>query len=62
MHFFAHLTVAGLVSADSMLALVKSFTAVLDEFGASYGRGKKAALCAGEALIIVRLLLHILRT
>ena len=27
--------------------------AVLDEFGVSHGRAKKAALCAGDGLIIV---------
>ncbi|KAF9558221.1 hypothetical protein CPC08DRAFT_743399 [Agrocybe pediades] len=51
-HFFAHLTVAGLVSAESMFSLLRSFTAVFDEFGVSYGRAKKAALCAGEGLLI----------
>lgn len=53
-HFFAHLTVAKIISAESMLALLRSFTAVLDEFGVSHGRAKQAALCAGEGLIIVR--------
>ena len=52
-HFFAHLTVANLISAESMISLLQSFTAVLDEFGVSHGRAKKAALCAGEGLIIV---------
>ncbi|TFK28686.1 cap binding protein 80-PB [Coprinopsis marcescibilis] len=56
-HFFAHLTVAKLISADSMLALLQSFTAVLDEFGVSNGRAKKAALCAGEGLLIGGLVL-----
>ncbi|KAF6762456.1 cap binding protein 80-PB [Ephemerocybe angulata] len=51
-HFFAHLTVAKLISADSMLALLRSFTAVLDEFGVSNGRAKRACLCAGEGLLI----------
>ncbi|PPQ81070.1 hypothetical protein CVT25_014533 [Psilocybe cyanescens] len=51
-HFFAHLTVAKLVSADSMFSLLRSFTAVLDEFGVSHGRAKRAALCAGEGLLI----------
>ncbi|TFK43083.1 MIF4G like-domain-containing protein [Crucibulum laeve] len=51
-HFFAHLTTAKLISADSMTALLQSFTAVLDEFGVSHGRAKRAALCAGEGLII----------
>lgn len=35
-----------------MLALLQSFTAVLDEFGVSNGRAKRAALCAGEGLLI----------
>lgn len=52
--FFAHLTVAGLISPESMIALLQSFVAVLDEFGVSHGRAKKAALSAGEGLIIVR--------
>ncbi|KAH6896461.1 cap binding protein 80-PB [Coprinopsis sp. MPI-PUGE-AT-0042] len=51
-HFFAHLTVAKLISAESMLALLQSFTAVLDEFGVSHGRAKRAALCAGEGLLV----------
>ncbi len=51
--FFAHLTVAGLISPESMTALLQSFVAVLDEFGVSHGRAKKAALAAGEGLIIV---------
>ncbi|KIM34800.1 hypothetical protein M413DRAFT_450056 [Hebeloma cylindrosporum] len=51
-HFFAHLTVARLISDDSMLSLLRSFTAVLDEFGVSHGRAKQAALCAGEGLLI----------
>ena len=52
-HFFAHLTVANLISAESMVSLLQSFTAVLDEFGVSLSRAKRAALCAGEGLIIV---------
>ncbi|TFL05453.1 MIF4G like-domain-containing protein [Pterulicium gracile] len=50
--FFAHLTEAGIVAPDSMVSLLQSFTAVLDEFGASYGRAKRAALCAAEGLMI----------
>ncbi|GLB33280.1 putative MIF4G like protein [Lyophyllum shimeji] len=49
---FAHLTVAHIVSPDSMLSLLQSFTAVLDEFGVSHGRAKRAALCAAEGLMI----------
>ncbi|KAJ7367816.1 MIF4G like-domain-containing protein [Mycena albidolilacea] len=51
-HFFAHLTVAKLISTDSMFALLQSFTAVLEEFGVSHGRAKKAAVCAAEGLMI----------
>lgn len=36
-----------------MFSLLRSFTAVLDEFGVSNGRAKQAALCAGEGLLIV---------
>lgn len=55
--FFTHLTMAGLISPESMFALLQSFTAVLDEFGVSHGRAKRAALCAGEGLMIVSLLM-----
>lgn len=51
-HFFAHLTAAHLVSPESMLSLLQSFTAVLDEFGVSHGRANQAALCAAEGLMI----------
>ncbi|KAK7061285.1 nuclear cap-binding protein subunit 1 [Favolaschia claudopus] len=51
-HFFAHLTVAKLISTESMLTLLESFTAVLEEFGVSQGRAKKAAVCAAEGLMI----------
>ncbi|KAJ3496811.1 hypothetical protein NLJ89_g10434 [Agrocybe chaxingu] len=51
-HFFAHLTVAKVISVESMFSLLRSFTAVFDEFGVSHGRAKKAALCAGEGLLI----------
>lgn len=36
-----------------MFELLKSFTAVLEEFAVSHGRAKKAALCAAEGLMIV---------
>jgi nuclear cap-binding protein subunit 1 len=36
-----------------MISLLQSFVAVLDEFGVSHGRAKKAALSAGEGLVIV---------
>ncbi|KAI0366193.1 cap binding protein 80-PB [Pilatotrama ljubarskyi] len=51
-HFFAHLTVARVISVQSMYELLKSFTAVLDEFGVSHGRAAKAGLCAAEGLMI----------
>ncbi|KIK54380.1 hypothetical protein GYMLUDRAFT_232056 [Collybiopsis luxurians FD-317 M1] len=51
-HFFAHLVSAQLISADSFVALLQSFTTVLDEFGVSHGRAKRAALCAAEGLMI----------
>jgi nuclear cap-binding protein subunit 1 len=44
---------AKVISADSMFSLLQSFTAVLDEFGVSHSRAKKAALCAAEGLMIV---------
>ncbi|KAI0772512.1 cap binding protein 80-PB [Trametes elegans] len=50
--FFAHLTVAQVISAQSMYELLKSFTAVLDEFGVSHGRATKAGLSAAEGLMI----------
>lgn len=50
---FAHLTVAKVITAQTMYDLLRSFSAVLDEFGVSHGRAKKAALCAAEGLMIV---------
>ncbi|KAJ4471983.1 MIF4G like-domain-containing protein [Lentinula aciculospora] len=50
--FFAHLTSALLISGETFAALLRSFTAVLDEFGVSHGRAKRAALCAAEGLMI----------
>ncbi len=37
-----------------MYDLLRSFTAVLDEFGVSHGRAQKAALCAAEGLMMVK--------
>lgn len=54
---FAHLTVAKVINAQTMYDLLRSFSAVLDEFGVSHGRAKKSALCAAEGLMIVRKLL-----
>ncbi|KZT27073.1 hypothetical protein NEOLEDRAFT_1131600 [Neolentinus lepideus HHB14362 ss-1] len=51
-HFFAHLTMAKVISVQSMLNLLQSFVAVLDEFGVSHGRAKRAGLCAAEGLMI----------
>ncbi|KAM6495489.1 MIF4G like domain containing protein [Amanita muscaria] len=49
--FFAHLTMAKVVSPDSMISLLQAFTSVLDEFGVSNGRAKRAAMCAAEGLM-----------
>ena len=43
-----------------MLGLLQSFTAVLDEFGVSNGRAKRAARCAVEGLMRV-CVLHLSR-
>ncbi|KAL4241306.1 Nuclear cap-binding protein subunit 1 [Abortiporus biennis] len=51
-HLFAHLAIAKIVSPQSMYELIRSFTSVLDEFGVSHGRAKKAALCAAEGLML----------
>ncbi|RPD62077.1 hypothetical protein L227DRAFT_609933 [Lentinus tigrinus ALCF2SS1-6] len=51
--FFAHLTVARVVSASSMYELLKSFTAVYSEIVlVSHTRASKAGLCAAEGLVI----------
>ncbi|TFK56212.1 cap binding protein 80-PB [Heliocybe sulcata] len=51
-HFFAHLTMAKVITVQSMSSLLQSFVAVLDEFGVSHGRAKRAGLCAAEGLMI----------
>ncbi|KAJ3777062.1 MIF4G like-domain-containing protein [Lentinula raphanica] len=51
-HFFAHLVSAQIISPESFAALLQSFITVLDEFGVSHGRAKRAALCAAEGLMI----------
>ncbi|EPQ59678.1 hypothetical protein GLOTRDRAFT_71322 [Gloeophyllum trabeum ATCC 11539] len=51
-HFFAHLTMAKVISVQSMFNLLQSFVAVLDEFGVSHGRAKRAGLCAAQGLMI----------
>ncbi|EJD00881.1 uncharacterized protein FOMMEDRAFT_157996 [Fomitiporia mediterranea MF3/22] len=50
-HFFAHLTSAQVISVSSLLSLLQSFTAALEEFGVSHSRAKNAALCAAEGLM-----------
>ncbi|KAI0773723.1 cap binding protein 80-PB [Fomes fomentarius] len=50
--FFAHLTVAQLVTARSMYSLLTMFTNILDELGVSHGRASNAGLCAAEGLMI----------
>ena len=48
-----HLTVTNLISTQSMLGLLQSFTTVLDEFSVSNGRAKWVAQCAAEGLMKV---------
>ncbi|KAF5337350.1 hypothetical protein D9611_002854 [Ephemerocybe angulata] len=43
------------------VALLRSFTAVLDEFGVSNGRAKRACLCAGEGWPILKSILDVSR-
>ena len=45
---------ARMISPDSMISLLQAFTSVLDEFGVSHGRAKRAAMCAAEGLMFVR--------
>ncbi|GBE79109.1 MIF4G like-domain-containing protein [Sparassis latifolia] len=51
-HFFAHLTVANIVTPQSMFELLKSFTAVLEELNLANSRARNAAFCAAEGLMI----------
>ncbi|KIM25191.1 hypothetical protein M408DRAFT_331298 [Serendipita vermifera MAFF 305830] len=51
LQFFAHLTVIGLITPESMLSQLSSFANVLDEPGVSYERAAMAAICVGEALL-----------
>ena len=44
---------AGLVTHESMILLLQSFSSVLEEFGVSAGRAKQAAICAAEGIMIV---------
>jgi hypothetical protein len=54
--FYAHLAVAGIVDTASFASLVEAFTSTLEEIGATFARGREAALCAGEAILIVCIL------
>lgn len=56
LQFFGHLTVIKVITPDSMLGLLRSFLAVLDEPGVSYTRALSSAICAGEGLLWVRAL------
>ncbi|KZV85661.1 hypothetical protein EXIGLDRAFT_725587 [Exidia glandulosa HHB12029] len=57
-HFFAHAAKLNLISASSLLALLQSFAAVLEEPGVSYARGSNAAFCVGEGIIRAWSILH----
>ena len=58
--FFAHLTVARVISPSSMYELLKSFTAVFNELGTpSHTRASGAGLCAAEGLVIVSEDVHV---
>ncbi|TFK83265.1 cap binding protein 80-PB [Polyporus arcularius HHB13444] len=50
--FFAHLTVARVISPPSLYELLKSFAAVFNEFSVSHTRASKAGLCIAEGLVI----------
>jgi hypothetical protein len=52
-HFFAQLTIIGVITPESMLALLRSFISVLDEPGVAYERASLAAVCVGEGLLHV---------
>ena len=51
--FFGHLTAAHVVSPQSMLTLLQSLIAVLEEFGVSHARAQNAALSAAQGLLPV---------
>ncbi|THH27714.1 hypothetical protein EUX98_g6476 [Antrodiella citrinella] len=51
-HFFAHLSVAQVISLPSMYDLIRALIVVLDEFGVSHGRAKHAVRCVCEGLMI----------
>jgi hypothetical protein len=54
LQFFAHLTVIGLITPESMYLQIRAFADVLDSPGVSYERAAMAALAVGEALLRVR--------
>ncbi|KAG8743985.1 hypothetical protein FRC10_011059 [Ceratobasidium sp. 414] len=56
--FFAHLTNLGMINAESVVALLQSYTVVLDEPGVSQSRATNAARCIGEGLIRAGSALH----
>ncbi|KAF8760298.1 MIF4G like [Rhizoctonia solani] len=49
--FFAHLTNLGMINTASVVALLQSYAAVLDEPGVSQIRATNASRCIGEGLI-----------
>ncbi|KEP55380.1 cap-binding protein 80-PB [Rhizoctonia solani 123E] len=49
--FFAHLTNLGMINTASVIALLQSYAAVLDEPGVSQSRATNASRCIGEGLI-----------
>ncbi|KAH9921501.1 cap binding protein 80-PB [Epithele typhae] len=50
--FFAHLTIARVISVPTLYSLLKSFADVHLEINTSQGRATKALLCAAEGLVI----------
>lgn len=52
--FFAHLVTMRVVAPASLLAVLRSFTTVLDEPGVSYSRARQAGLCAGTCAPTLR--------
>ncbi|CAE6420765.1 unnamed protein product [Rhizoctonia solani] len=49
--FFAHLANLGMINTASVIALLQSYAAVLDEPGVSQSRATNASRCIGEGLI-----------
>lgn len=52
-NFFAHLTVARVISARSMYDLLDTFKEVIVSIDSTHNRSTKAALCVAEGLLIV---------